>query len=278
MRKAFILVLLLFGLLLLYATSIEAKLLITERKTLEYKRDLYASENLSSSDLKIVQFTDTQLGPFYTLEQFQKVVDRINGENPDVIVFTGDLFDVPNAYDSKDEASKILKQLNKSALKIAIFGNHDFGGGGKAIYEDFMSEAGFVVLINERISYEANGRVYDFYGIDDGMLGDPSFEFIENDIDALHYNVLLLHEPDLYEYAKGEPFDLILSGHSHGGQIKLPFWGPIITPPLSKIYTNGYYEIDNERQSLLYVNTGLGNTKMKYRFGNIPKITVFTIE
>lgn len=278
MKKGFVLVLLIM-LLFLYASFIEPKLLITEKKTLEYGMISDNSENQLSTNLKIVQFTDTQLGPFYSLKQFESVVKQINEEKPDIIIFTGDLFDVPNAYEFKDEALKILKQLDQSALKIAVFGNHDFGGGGKAIYEDFMSEAGFIVLINEMLSYKReNGRIFDFYGIDDGMLGKPNFDFIENKIEASHYNILVLHEPDLYEYVKNKPFNLILSGHSHGGQINLPFLGPVITPPLSKIYTNGYYEIDNERKSLLYVNTGLGNTKMRYRFGNIPKITLFTIE
>ncbi|GAU77070.1 metallophosphoesterase [Fusibacter sp. 3D3] len=278
MKKGLIVVLLLL-MLFLYASFVEPNLLITENKALVYGLDPVALKNQSFSALKIVQFTDTQLGPFYSLEQFGKAVERINAEKPDIIIFTGDLFDVPRAYESKDEALEILRKLDNGALKIAIFGNHDFGGGGKAIYEDFMAEAGFVVLINEKLSYKtADGRIFDFFGIDDGMLGKPQFDFIENQIEALHYNVLIIHEPDLYEYEKDKPFDLILSGHSHGGQLRLPFMAPIITPPLAKIYTNGYYEIDNARNSLLYVNTGLGNTKMRYRFGNIPKITVFTIE
>ena len=278
MKKILAMVLLVL-MLFLYASFVEPNLLRAEKKELEYGLVSDDTEHQSLMNLKMVQFTDTQLGPFYGLEQFKRVIDRINEEKPDIIIFTGDLFDVPNAYESKDEAMKILKQLDKTALKIAVFGNHDFGGGGKAIYEDFMSEAGFIVLINEMLSYKMeNGRIFDFYGIDDGMLGKPNFDFIENKIDASHYNILILHEPDLYEYAEDKPFDLILSGHSHGGQINLPILGPIVTPPLSKVYTDGYYKIDNERNSLLYVNTGLGNTKMKYRFGNIPQIAVFTIE
>ncbi len=265
--------------LFVYASYVEPHLFRIESRTLQYEYLSNDNDVNQSKGLKIVQFTDTQLGPYYSIEQFEKVIHRINDQEADIIVFTGDLFDIPREYEYKTEALQILKKLDPKAIKLAVFGNHDIGGGGSGIYEDFMAEAGFMVLVNEMISYKAeNGKIYDFYGIDDGMLGRPDFEIIKPYLDEAHYNVLLLHEPDLYVKVDQEPFDLILSGHSHGGQIRVPFFSPVITPPLSKIYTNGYYEIENARNSLLFVNTGLGNTKMKYRFGNIPEIAVFNIE
>lgn len=267
----------------LYATFLEPHLFRIEKRTLDFYKSINMSTTLDeekeSTSLKIIQFSDTQLGPYYDIEQLKKVVNEINGQSPDIIVFTGDFFDHPSDYDLKKEALELLKKLDDKALKIAIFGNHDVGGGGRSMYETFMSEAGFLVLVNEMLSYKAEcGKTFDFYGIDDGMLGKPDFGFVTPLIDENHYNILILHEPDLYTEVASLPFDLILSGHSHGGQIKLPFLGPLVTPPLSKVYKSGYYEIDNPRKSLLYVNTGLGNTKMRYRFGNIPQIAVFTIE
>lgn len=227
--------------------------------------------------LRLLQFSDVHLGPFFGLKQFERLIENINSQEPDVIVFTGDFFDYPRTFEQKEEALEIIKRLDEGAVKLAVYGNHDLGGG-REFYKNFMEEAGFQVLLNELAIYKSEeDKYFYFWGMDDGMLGSPDFRFVEENITENVYNILLVHEPDIYIGREALPIDLVLSGHSHGGQIRLPIIGPVVTPPLARSFKDGAYNIKNERGTILYVNTGIGNTKMKFRLGNPPEISLFSI-
>ncbi len=269
-RVALVAVMAILVCLIVYAAFIEPHLLTVERKKLDFDLE---------KPLRVVQFTDTQLGDYFTLEQLANTVALINRQSPDIVIFTGDFLDEPREYEYQEEAVEVLKLLDNGILKIAINGNHDLGGGGEKIYDKLMMEAGFEVLVNSEVLYRTDsGKTLAFFGIDDAMLGHPNFSQLRDNIKAEDINILLTHEPDLYEAVKDLPIDLVLAGHSHGGQICLPILGPVITPPNAHLYKKGFYNIENSRKTLLYVNSGLGNTKMRFRFGNPPKITVFELE
>ena len=91
-------------------------------------------------------------------------------------------------------------------------------------------------------------------------------------------NLLLIHEPDLAEEYANYPIDFIFSGHSHGGQVYIPFYGPIKKNLLSEKYNKGLYDLNNERGTRLYVSSGLGNTKVPFRFLNVPEILLFNLK
>ena len=93
-----------------------------------------------------------------------------------------------------------------------------------------------------------------------------------------HLNLLLIHEPDLISDFLSYPIDLATAGHSHGGQVYIPFYGPLLTTALAEDYVRGLYDFGNNRKTLLYVNTGIGNTKVPFRLFNVPQISVFKLE
>lgn len=252
-----------------YITFVERNMLIVKNE------DIVLQEN-NENELKVIQFSDTQLGEFYSLENLKKVVDKINKENADIVVFTGDLIDNAAKYNDKDKIANILKQINSKQGKYAIYGNHDYGGSAFAYYESIMSEGGFKVLKNESINIDINNKKVSIYGADDGLLGKNNIEKTMKNIKEENLNILLLHEPDLIDKYDEYPIDLALAGHSHGGQVYIPFYGPIKKNELSKKYYKGKYKIENGIE--LYVNTGLGNTKVPFRFLNVPEITVFNIK
>lgn len=268
--KIFIFFIMFIVLLGIYVTFIERNLFLIER------HDILINEKKNNS-LKIVHFTDVQLGDFYNLNQLNKVVYKINKLNPDIIVFTGDLIDNAYNYSEIDSISDVLINIKSNIGKYAIYGNHDYGGGAERHYKNIMNKSGFTVLKNSSISINFNDKLLHIFGSDDGLIGKPDIKKTMQGIKDENINIILIHEPDLIDKYQEYPIDLAFAGHSHGGQVYIPFYGPIVTNKLSEKYVKGFYKLKNQRNMLIYVNTGLGNTKLPFRFFNIPKVVLFNV-
>ena len=237
--------------------------------------------NEKSSDcVKIVQFSDTHIKEDFTYENLDKVVTKINEQNPDVVVFTGDLYDNYAKYHDDENIIEELQKINAKYDKIAIWGNRDYGGGAVRQYEMIMEQSGFTVLKNGNcyITTDTNKKIL-FTGLDDSMLGNVSMpdstKIFESD-----YDILLTHEPDTAADFQDYFYDFILSGHSHGGQVNIPFLPAINQKAVSATslatkYVGGMYELNADTK--MYVNTGIGTPHISARFGVVPEISVFTI-
>ena len=229
----------------------------------------------SFDGFKIVQFSDTHLSEHFTIDRLQKIVDKINSLSPDLLFFTGDLMDEPNQYAQINQIVTVLKKLEAPFGKFAVYGNHDHGGYGTDIYRNVITMSGFTLLQNEvRNISMLDEKKISISGIDDLMLGKPSYEGTLGNLNTETFNILLAHEPDAALEAKNFHIHLQLSGHSHGGQVQLPFYGPLITPPYATEYFEGMYDVGNMK---LYVNRGLGTTRLPFRFFSVPELTQFTL-
>lgn len=139
-----------------------------------------------------------------------------------------------------------------------------------------MASAGFRVLRNDLLKLELiDGSVIEIASLDDLMLGRPDYEGILSKLSKKAFSILLVHEPDAALTANQYPVNLQISGHTHGGQIQIPVFGPLITPPYGEIYTEGMYETAGMK---IYVNRGIGTTRLPLRFLSKPEITVFQLE
>lgn len=257
-----------------YARFIEPKMLNVRYENIY--SDIFKN---SKKEIKILQFSDTHISKYFGMDDLKKVVEKINAENPDIVVFTGDLIDNYNTYHRKeniDEIWNILGTINASIGKYAVYGNHDYGGGAKNIYKKIMENSGFELLINK--SVKLNEYNLNIVGLDDSIFGDVKGDDVEILVDKDYYNIVLSHEPDVIDYYLEFCIDLMMSGHSHGGQVNLPFVRKYILPFLGQKYVRGFYSFDNFRESKLYVNVGLGTTKLPLRFMAVPEITVFIIK
>jgi len=255
----------------IYARYIEPKYIEVTEHTI--KHSLIPK---SFHQMRIVQFSDTHIGENFTLQHFEKVVDKINTLQPDLVFFTGDLIDIPNTYNHLDKVAPILSRIKAPFGKYYIYGNHDHGGFGTDIYKNIMNLADFQLLMNSSITIKNNKDIITIAGVDDAMLGKPDFETTFKHISANTYTIILIHEPDIAPRAEELGAHLQLSGHTHGGQIKVPFIGPIVTPPLGNHYVEGYFEIGPSKMPL-FVNRGLGTTRLPFRFLSRPEISVYTL-
>ncbi|MEH7076084.1 metallophosphoesterase [Neobacillus drentensis] len=259
---------------MLYANRIEPSLL--DIQEFQMKHPLIPD---SFDGIKIVQFSDTHLGFQYNLNQFKKLVKKINSLQPDIVLFTGDLMDEPNQYSDINQLVPILKSLNAPLGKYCIFGNHDHGGYGSDIYRNIMETTDFIVLLNESVPVinKDDSTIY-LLGIDDAMLGNPNLPLALKNVPKNTFKILLSHAPDLADTASQYPIQWQLSGHSHGGQIKIPFFGALVTPPYGQIYPEGLYSVGNQSRLSLYVNRGIGTTRLPFRFLSKPELTIFTLK
>lgn len=255
-----------------YAREIEPAMLHINKNNLASKKIPSAFNNF-----KIVQFSDTHIGFHYSLEQFKSLVEKINNLKPDIIVFTGDLVDEPHTYRWNDELINALHTLEAKHGKYWIYGNHDHGGYGTEILQDVMEQANFKLLKNSHTIIEKGTDRFVLAGIDDVMLGRPDLKKTLDQVNPDLFTILLAHEPDYADTVLQYPVDVQLSGHSHGGQVRFPFIGDLYTPSYAEKYVQGKYMLGDKKLTL-FVNSGIGTTRLPYRFLCKPEIHLYTLK
>jgi len=255
-----------------YAREIEPSLVNTHQEEFQSK---YLPNVFN--DFKIVQFSDTHLGFQYNLNKLQKLVHRINALNPDIIVFTGDLVDKPDTYEWSQRLISILQSLHAPYGKFWNYGNHDHGGNGTEIVKKVMKKSEFQLLQNEHVRIKKDNDYFILAGVDDMSLGKPNIQKALEQTKEADFKILLSHAPDFADIARKYPIDLQLSGHSHGGQVRLPFVGHLYTPAYANKYIKGKYQFKHNRLKL-YVNSGIGTTRLPLRFLCVPEIYELTLK
>lgn len=250
-----------------------------EPATLQITNELITLQNIPTpfNDFKIIQFSDTHVGFQYSFTQLKKLVKTINDQNPDLIVFTGDLIDEPQTFQSSQQLIETLQQLRANHGKFWIYGNHDHGGYGTDMVKDIMDQAGFQLLKNDHVNIELENESITLAGVDDLILGSPDLKSTLINSNPEQFTLLLAHEPDFADTAMSSFVDVQLSGHSHGGQVRFPFIGHLYTPIYAEKYIQGKYELNNG-EFLLYVNRGIGTTRLPFRFLCKPEIHIFTLQ
>ena len=224
---------------------------------------------------KIVHFSDLHYGSTVGLKELKDTVKKINRLNPDIIVFTGDLVE-NNVKLSKKELNNFIKELNKLKPKIetlAVIGNHDYDHD---YWNKIVPNLDWTVLDNTyKYVYNGSNEKIVFVGFDDLTEGKPdydnAFSFLNEQTEKL-YTIVLAHEPDQVDEISDYEFNLVLSGHSHLGQVRLPLIGALYTPIGSKKYFDEHYKIGNAD---LYINGGIGTSLVKLRFFNKPSINLY---
>lgn len=267
--KIFLIIIFVLTIIILYGRFIGTKGLIVK----EYK---IVNENFVDNfyGLKIIHISDIHYGDTTNQKDLEKIVDKINFIKPDIVFFTGDLYSNHLTDEKKNELISTLKTINASIKKYAIIGNHEDEN-----WDDIIKEINFINLNNDYdLIYNNNNSSILIAGINTNDEINESTkkinEFLDNTEDNIIYKILLLHEPDKildFDYNK---YDLILAGHSHNGQIRLPFIGAIYTPEGAKKYYDEYYELNNTK---LYISSGIGTSTLKLRLFNRPSFNFYRL-
>ena len=157
---------------------------------------------------------------------------------------------------------------------IAVLGNHDHWNGAE-IVAGALSERGIRVLRNQNYVIERESSKLWIAGIDDALEGRADLPRTLAGVPAQEATILLAHEPDFADYAAGFPVDLQLSGHSHGGQVRIPGIGPIVLPAMARKYHTGLNRVGRMQ---VYTSCGIGVINPPVRLNCPPEVTLITLQ
>lgn len=240
-----------------------------QNRHLETTYYTYKAEQLGADleGYRIVQISDLHNAKFG--KNNQKLVDRIRECEPDMIVLTGDLVD--SNHTNVDRAVKFVDEIVKICPVYYVTGNHEYWLE-KSEYDELMDGligAGVVILDDQVVEISRGDAKFRLVGLDDKSLADGTLEALLSD--EKEFTVVLAHEPQYLARYAGTGVDLVLSGHAHGGQFRLPFVGGIVAPDQGFLpeYTAGEYYMDGTE---MIVSRGLGNSVIPVRLFNYPEI------
>ena len=231
------------------------------------------------SGFRIAQISDLHMGGWLNAQRLQHVVDLVLAQKPDVLVITGDFLKGRSFTESTEQGLadliRILSPVTSLIPTFAVLGNHDYWTNPRAI-RSMLRECGITDLTNTAFAVNRQGKKIYLCGVDDIRYGNVRLNDVIAKLEADSAAILLVHEPDFAdESAATGKFDLQISGHTHGGQIVIPFWGPPVLPPSGRKYPSGLYKVGDMFQ---YTNRGVGTDTISTRINCPPEITVFELD
>lgn len=265
-----------------WGSFVEPRLLIVRRISMP----LPASKRLPVR-LRIALVSDFHVGAYKDETFVRRVVGRILGEDPDLALIAGDhiLNDGEDGFETK---LKPLGSLASTMPTIAVFGNHEYGFGGRGLQFDpdrsgevaqMMDALGVTVLRNSSTLFAHHGASIAIAGVDDWEAGQMDVSKSLEGIPPEPPLILLAHNPSVIYDTEGRGVDVVFAGHMHGGQVALPFVGPIgasdtIVP---RKYWKGLWEWW-DGSTKMYVTSGLGESGPRARLWNPPEIVIVTLQ
>lgn len=244
----------------------------------------YCTNNVSKKldGVKILHISDFHNKEFG--KNSEKIIKKIKEQKPDIIVITGDIID------RRRYNLEIALELSKEIIKIApsyyISGNHEAWSGEYETIKENLENEGVIVLEDEQMNFKFNGEEIEIFGIKENMEGKGGLSSLS--INALkeyksnlkaepNLSILLAHRPELFPIYQSYPFDLVFTGHAHGGQIRLPFLGALFAPNQGLLpkYHSGEY---SENSQTMFLSRGLGNSIFPIRILNRPELILIEIK
>ncbi len=264
--SVFVLILLL---MFCYAAYIEPYWLKIERVSVRLER-----LPPQFSGLTIALMSDLHLGKYDNSRKLKKAVDAVLGLEPDMIVFGGDFV----TWLSREAAVILEKELSRISAPTgiyAVFGNHDAWYNYEDAISEILLQTGTALLKNSHVALRRDGATLYLAGVDDVQMGRDDLPLALRGIPADAPMILVVHEPDFADSASRDSRIILqLSGHSHGGQVRVPGLPAFIVPDLGQKYTDGLYSIGS---LVLYVTRGVGVVPPPIRLFCRPELTLLTL-
>lgn len=285
LKKSFFSIIFLIGaIVLVWGSFIEPRIITTKHVTVKLGKQ--------TPQLKIAVLGDLHAGPYKKTAFFERVVEKTIQLNPDIVVLVGD-YTYNGLPENKREVEYLspLKKLTEKYKVYAVPGNHEYGlsdylpehssqtrfADVSEVTREAFESYGITYLQNQTLSLEINGQQIYLFGGDEVWSGNLDYSSIE-DTDPTIPKIALLHNPAYLYHEHPTGIDLTIAGHTHGGQIRLPFIGPLgkadDTIP-KKLYT-GLHEPERKGE-YLFVTQGLGESEARARLLCPPEIVLLEI-
>jgi predicted MPP superfamily phosphohydrolase len=259
---------------------------LLERRRFELEHFAIGVSGLSSdlSQFTIAQLTDIHLGPFMPPEELARYVEAVNRLKPDLIALTGDFI-----TSSRSEVVPCVETLAGLKARHGIFaclGNHDTFSGAASKLTELLVEKGIHMLRNDSATIDVGNSKIAILGIDDLVVGRPDLQRAKAVAQPAEVNILLSHRPEIFPTAAKQGMDLVLSGHYHGGQIKLlPEPDSLSIARFLTPYAEGLFQLQRSAENAaerkvasLFVGRGVGITAVPIRINCPPQIAHLTLK
>ncbi len=261
-----------------FSTVLQAAIL--EPRTVEITRQRIALRKLPEvfDNFRLVQLSDIHHSPFLSEREITAASEQANALRPDLIVLTGDY--VSHSRDFIDGCARALGRLRAAHGVLAVLGNHDHWTDGPAMAAALQSK-GIRVLENENLLIRRGGSAIRLIGVDDFTVKRDNLQLALEGSESAEARILLSHNPAIIREAARAGIDLVLSGHTHGGQIN---WRLLIGRENqttqrwlrrpSRRLMRGLAQLG---ETTLYVNRGLGTVILPLRYGCPPEISLIEL-
>lgn len=218
---------------------------------------------------RLVHLSDLHHSPFTNLEHILRAVKVANRLKPDMFILTGDYVSHETEYIAP--VAEVLGELESEFGTFACLGNHDHWTDAKLVTNRFR-RAGINVLINEGFRFTARDVSFWLCGVDDYMVGKTDLRSALHGSFPDEMKLLLAHNPVIFRQAARFGVDLVLSGHTHGGQVKLREEDKRILPP--RKLKNGLHQ---RKDTQIYITRGIGTVVLPIRYQCPPEISLIEL-
>ncbi len=220
---------------------------------------------------RIVQLSDIHHSPFTSREQIERAVETANSLQPDIVALTGDYVSKERAYAAP--CAELLSGLRARHGVYAVLGNHDHWTDAALITDLFRAEGITTVLVNQGMRFENNGAAFWLAGVDDTMVGLEDLPLALAGSSDNEFKLLLAHNPIILRRAARAGVDLVLSGHTHGGQVRLRSERNTAGRPRRRLLKG----LARQGETQIYITRGLGTVVLPVRFGCPPEVSLLEL-
>jgi predicted MPP superfamily phosphohydrolase len=249
-----------------------ARAALTEpfRLTVEHQQIYLRRLPRELDGFRIVQLSDLHHSPFTSREQLERAIETANSLKPDIVALTGDYVSKERQYAAP--CAELLGALSPKHGVYAVLGNHDHWTDAALITDLFRAE-GITVLVNQGMRFEKNGAAFWLAGVDDTMVGLEDLPLALAGSSEQEFKLLLAHNPIILRKAARAGVDLVLSGHTHGGQVSLRSERNASGRPRRRLLKG----LARRGETQIYVTRGLGTVVLPVRFGCPPEVSLLEL-
>lgn len=266
-KKIIALILIALSFIVIYAGFIEPKLLVIRNSSVDLREN-------PTAEFRAAVISDLHIGVFKNGVRLKKVIERVNALNPDLVFIAGD-FVYRLEKDAIESELKALSELD--APVYAITGNHDEGKPGKNVNKEVLAalkKYGVYAVDDKMETAIINGKELTIIGLSDYWTGNADYELLGR-FDQSKPSIVLTHNADIvYDFPEKTAIDLVIAGHTHGGQIRLPLLYKLAIPS-EYDFDKGFYSINGIK---MFVSSGIGMVGLPFRFLAPPEIDVLEIQ
>ena len=252
------------------------------------KEQVYLSEN-NDQTIRLALISDMHLGPYKKEKFVQKICKKLDEQKPDLVLLGGDFIAGPGIKEKKDHTKYLyaLECISKKYPTYAVMGNHEYNIGRPYNFENFYDQTEKIqdifkqiniqVLENESVLFTKEDNKFWLIGVDEVWALKNNLKKALTNTDNKYPKVLLSHNPDIFhDIKKDHEIDLTLCGHTHAGQIQLPFIGSLVEPP-SDLGRNCYQHFCQIDNSKMFITNGIGETGPRARLFAPPEIAILEL-